>query len=63
MVYAGYLKSGDRNPVTGTFGQSENIAGLLALSKFYLMQGDYAQAQTTLDLVKDKIKIAYSGST
>ena len=34
----------------------KNIAGLLALSKFYLMQGDYAQAQSNLDLVKVKLK-------
>ena len=34
----------------------KNIAGLLALSKFYLMQGDYAQAQFNLDLVKVKLK-------
>ena len=34
----------------------KNIAGLLALSKFYLMQGDYAQAQSNLDLVKIKLK-------
>ena len=34
----------------------KNIAGLLALSKFYLMQGDYTQAQSNLDLVKIKLK-------
>ncbi|MCY6410683.1 M48 family metalloprotease [Acinetobacter sp. VNH17] len=34
----------------------KNIAGLLALSKFYLMQGDYTQAQSNLDLVKVKLK-------
>ena len=34
----------------------KNIVGLLALSKFYLMQGDYAQAQSNLDLVKVKLK-------
>lgn len=34
----------------------KNIVGLLALSKFYLMQGDYTQAQSNLDLVKIKLK-------
>ena len=34
----------------------KNIVGLLALSKFYLMQGDYTQAQSNLDLVKVKLK-------
>ncbi len=34
----------------------KNIAGLLALSKFYLMQGDYTQAQSNLDLVNIKLK-------
>ena len=34
----------------------KNIAGLLALSKFYLMQGDYTQAQSNLDLAKVKLK-------
>ena len=34
----------------------KNIAGLLAISKFYLERGDYAQAQTSLDQVKLKLK-------
>jgi predicted Zn-dependent protease len=33
-----------------------NTAAQLALSKFYLEQGDYAQAQANLDLVKAKLK-------
>ncbi|EPG38423.1 M48 family metalloprotease [Acinetobacter colistiniresistens] len=33
-----------------------NTAAQLALSKFYLEQGDYAQAQANLDLVKTKLK-------
>ena len=33
-----------------------NIAGQLALSKFYLQQGDYSQAQFSLDVVKPKLK-------
>ncbi|WP_336949022.1 M48 family metalloprotease [Acinetobacter junii] len=34
----------------------KNVAGLLAISKFYLERGDYAQAQTSLDQVKLKLK-------
>ena len=34
----------------------KNVAGLLAVSKFYLERGDYAQAQTSLDQVKLKLK-------
>lgn len=37
----------------------KNVAGLLAISKFYLERGDYAQAQTSLDQVKLKLKIKY----
>ncbi|WP_234624038.1 M48 family metalloprotease [Acinetobacter guillouiae] len=32
--------------------QSNNLAGLLALSEFYLLQGDYDNAQTQLNLAK-----------
>lgn len=34
----------------------KNVAGLLALSKFYLQRGDYTQAQTNLDLAKVQLK-------
>ena len=34
----------------------KNIAGQLALSKFYLQQGDYVQAQSNLDAVKARLK-------
>ncbi|ENX40995.1 hypothetical protein F887_02477 [Acinetobacter sp. NIPH 2100] len=39
-----------------TLANQKNTAGLLALSKFYLDQGDYAQAQANLDLVKAKLQ-------
>ncbi|MCH7314416.1 M48 family metalloprotease [Acinetobacter sp. ANC 3882] len=39
-----------------TLANQKNTAGLLALSKFYLEQGDYAQAQANLDLVKAKLQ-------
>lgn len=32
--------------------RNKNIAGLIALSEFYLMQGDYENAQTQIDLAK-----------
>ncbi|WP_287906175.1 M48 family metalloprotease [Acinetobacter sp.] len=32
--------------------QNKNLAGLLALSEFYLLQGDYENAQTQLNLAK-----------
>ncbi|ENW95862.1 MAG: M48 family metalloprotease [Acinetobacter sp.] len=34
----------------------KDVAAQLALSKFYLEQGDYAQAQSNLDLVKARLK-------
>ncbi|KCZ31038.1 tetratricopeptide repeat family protein [Acinetobacter baumannii 25977_9] len=39
-----------------SLASQKNLAGLLALSAFYLKQGDYAQAQTTLDQVKSSGK-------
>ncbi|WP_442892281.1 M48 family metalloprotease [Acinetobacter sp. 102] len=39
-----------------SLANQKNTAAQLALSKFYLEQGDYAQAQANLDLVKPKLK-------
>lgn len=39
-----------------SMANQKNTAAQLALSKFYLEQGDYAQAQANLDLVKPKLK-------
>ncbi|EPF80169.1 Zinc metalloprotease [Acinetobacter gyllenbergii CIP 110306 = MTCC 11365] len=39
-----------------SLANQKNTAAQLALSKFYLEQGDYAQAQANLDLVKTKLK-------
>ncbi|MGO3385352.1 MAG: M48 family metalloprotease [Acinetobacter guillouiae] len=39
--------------------QSNNLAGLLALSEFYLLQGDYDNAQTQLNLAK-KVKAEHT---
>lgn len=39
-----------------SLANQKNTAAQLALSKFYLEQGDYAQAQANLDLVKAKLK-------
>ncbi|ENW04176.1 M48 family metalloprotease [Acinetobacter beijerinckii] len=39
-----------------SFANQKNPAGQLALSKFYLEQGDFAKAQENLDLVKIKLK-------
>ena len=35
-----------------SFARNNNLAGLLALSEFYLLQGDYDNAQTQLNLAK-----------
>jgi len=39
-----------------SLANQKSTAAQLALSKFYLEQGDYAQAQANLDLVKTKLK-------
>ncbi|MCH7355463.1 M48 family metalloprotease [Acinetobacter sp. NIPH 1958] len=39
-----------------SLANQKNTAAQLALSKFYLEQGDYAQAQANLDLVKAKLQ-------
>jgi len=39
-----------------SLANQKNTAAQLALSKFYLEQGDYAQAQANLDLVKTKLQ-------
>ncbi|NIE96936.1 M48 family metalloprotease [Acinetobacter sp. Tr-809] len=39
-----------------SLANQKNTAAQLALSKFYLEQGDYAQAQANLDLVKPKLR-------
>ncbi|UTO18528.1 M48 family metalloprotease [Acinetobacter sp. Z1] len=39
-----------------SFANQKNPAGQLALSKFYLEQGDFAKAQENLDLAKMKLK-------
>ncbi len=39
-----------------SLANQKNTAAQLALSKFYLEQGDYTQAQANLDLVKVKLK-------
>ncbi len=39
-----------------SLANQKSTAAQLALSKFYLEQGDYAQAQANLDLVKAKLK-------
>ncbi|MCH7394068.1 M48 family metalloprotease [Acinetobacter dispersus] len=39
-----------------SLANQKNTAAQLALSKFYLEQGDYAQAQANLDLVKVKLQ-------
>ena len=39
-----------------SLANQKNTAAQLALSKFYLEQGDYVQAQANLDLVKPKLK-------